>query len=1098
MHSKKGFIIFVLSLLSFAANAQKLNYTQKNVALESLFKEIKNQTGLNIVWNEKDLTLNQRIDADYRNIDFKKAMDDISAKLQLTYTIIGKMVIVKDKPLVVNPEQPPAKPETEHQLKLAIQQREFYLPQVDIVSTGYQNIPKERATGSFTSVDSAQLNRRVSADILGRLEGITSGLLFNKNTLISNSGGLDLSIRGRSTIYANDQPLIVLDNFPFNGDFNSINPNDVANITVLKDAAAASIWGVRAGNGVIVISTKKGKYKQPLNISFNTNLTVSGKPDVFYNPNYLGSSDFIDIERYLFNNGKYDAALADKVNYPVVSPVVQILNKQRLGQSAAETEKQLDALRGNDIRNEELKYFYRNPVSQQYFLNMSKGTAKSSHYFSAGYDQTLYSLANNENNRYTLNTQHSVKLLKNLELSAGLNYIRTTGKVDSTITAVSSSPNFTPYYQYKDANGNPTVFERQYRNEFSSMAETNGFLNWTYVPLDELKLPPTMVKGNDLRLNTALKYTFIPGLNAEIRYQYQQINNSSELVSGLDAYQTRSLINQYSILTAGKVSEYNIPLGAIQYQTSAKARAQNFRAQLNYEREWGKHVVSAIAGYELSEFDTQANKYTHYGYDAATGNSVNVDTLSTFNLNPSGRGKISTDADLFGKLDRIRSVFANVAYTYNYKYTITASARMDGSNYFGVKTNQKNVPLWSAGTLWHLDRENFYTFEWMPVLKLRASYGFNGNLDKNNTGITTFKYNALNATYTNLPYASIMKIGNPELRWEKIGIANFGLDFGLKNQVITGRIEYFFKNGLDMLGDKPFPSSTGLKILRGNYSEMKSNGFDLALNSLNLNGNVKWQSNILFSSVQDRITHYDVIEPKNVYYVGNYSTSPLVGKPIYGIYSYRWAGLDPLNGDPRGYVNGEISKDYMTIVGKTKPEDLEYNGPARPTIFGALNNTFSYRKFNLGIYLSYKTGYYFRKPSVNYYNMFNQELTRNMNSDFGMRWQNAGDESKTNIPSIGKYTDDNTRDRFYSSSSATVLKGDHIRLQDISLSYDFDSSNWKNIPVKQLQLYAYANNLGILWKANHAELDPDLIARAGDRLSNPLSKSFSVGLKAIF
>lgn len=1091
MRLKRGIVIFMLLLLSAVVHAQKLNYVQKNVSLELLFKEIKKQTGFGVVWNEKEFDVNQHVDVNFRNADLQKVMDG----LPLAYAIMGKMIVVKNKTLIL-PEQVANQPST--QIPIAVLQQEYNLLQVDVVSTGYQRVPKEKATGSFALIDSAQLGRRVSSDILSRLEGITSGLLFNKNTVSSNSGNLDLSIRGRSTIYANDQPLIILDNFPLSGDFGSINPNDVANISVLKDAAAASIWGVRAGNGVIVITTKKGKYSQPLHLSFNTNLTFSGKPDVFYNSNYLGSSDFIDIERYLFDNGKYDQALADKVNYPVLSPVVQILDRERKGQSAAETEKQLDALRENDTRNEELKYFYRKPVSQQYFLNVNKGTDRSSHYFSMGYDRTLFSLVNNEDNRITFNTQHSVKLLKNLELNAGLYYVRNKGTMDSTLADISSSLNFTPYYQYKDLNGNPTVFERQYRTEFSNLTQKNGFLDWTFVPLNELSLPPTTVKANDLRVNAGLKYTLLPGLNADIKYQYQEIDNSSELVSRVEAVLTRNLINQYSIVTAGKVSGYNIPLGAIQYQNRAKATAHNFRAQLNYEREWGKHAVSAIAGYELSEFDTQAYKYTRYGYEAATGNSANVDTLTYFNLNPSGKAKISGDADLFGKLDRIRSAFANAAYTYDQRYTLSMSARIDGSNYFGIKTNQKNVPLWSVGALWHLDREGFYQSEWLPVLKLRASYGFNGNLDKSNTGITTFKYSGINAVYSSFPYANIINIGNPELRWEKIAIANFGLDFGWKNEVITGRIEYFFKNGLDMLGDKSFPSSTGIKVLRGNYSEMKSNGFDVFLNSRNLDGRVKWQTNFLFSSVNDKVTLYDAVEPNTIYYVGGYNAKPLMGKPVYGIYSYRWAGLDPSNGDPRGYLNGEVSNDYVNILDETKPEDLEYNGAARPTIFGALNNTVSYRRFMLGINISYKMGYYFRKPSVNYFNMFNGALSTSMHKDFEQRWQKTGDESKTNIPSMGNYGDSNTRDRFYNGSSATVLKGDHIRLQDISLGYDVDVSKWKNIPLKQIQFYLYVNNLGILWKANKASLDPDLVSGIGGRLINPFPKGFSFGLKASF
>jgi TonB-linked SusC/RagA family outer membrane protein len=1091
---RKGGILFILLFLTGPAlYAQKLNYVQKDVSLVRFFKEIRKQTGVSVIWNEKDFNVDRKIDVNYTDVELKKVLDDISGRLHLSYTIVGKMVLVKDN-MVAQAVTPTAKQEKD---PVAVLQKEFFLEQVEIVSTGYQQIPKERATGSFVLVDSAQLNRRVSTDVLSRLDGITSGLLFNKNTVSSNSGNLDLSIRGRSTIYANDQPLIILDNFPFNGDFNSINPNDVASISVLKDAAAASIWGVRAGNGVIVITTKKGKYRQPLNLSFNSNLTVSGKPDLFYNPNYLSSSDFIDIERYLFENGKYNAALADKVNYPVVSPVVQILDRQRQGASAGETERQLDALRGNDVRNEELKYFYRKAVTQQYFLNMSKGTERSSHYFSGGYDRSLQSLVNNENNRLTVNTQHTVRLLKNLEMSAGLNYIGNRGKVDSTITTTNNR-NLTPYYLYTNADGSAAIFDQQYSFDFNNSSLEKGFLDWSSVPLDELALPATRVKGNDLRVNAGLKYTVLPGLSVEAKYQYHKINNRSELISGMEAYLTRNLINQYSMVTAGKVTGYNIPLGAIQYLTSMKAAGDNFRVQLNYEKSWAKHAVSALAGYELAEFDTQANRYTNYGYDAATGNSMAVDTLSFFNLNPSGRGKIGSAADLFGKLDRIRSAFANVAYTYDYKYTLSGSARTDGSNYFGVKTNQKSVPLWSVGALWHLDREGFYKSEWLPVLKLRASYGYNGNLDKGNTGITTFRYNTLNAIYTNIPYTNISNIGNPELRWEKIGIANFSADFELKDQVISGRLEYFFKNGKDMLGDRSFPSSTGIKILRGNYAEMKSSGFDLSLNSLNLNGQLKWQTNFLLSAVDDRVTLYDVVEPNNAYYVGDYSQRPILGKPVYGIYSYRWAGLDPLSGDPMGLIGNEISKDYTTMIDKTPLGELEYHGSARPTVFGALNNTVSYRNFTLGINISYKLGYYFRRLSVNYYNMYNQSLSLNMQKDFAHRWQKPGDESWTSIPSMGSYGEDANRDVFYNSSSATVHKGDHIRLQDISLSYDLKNTNWKILPVKQLQLYVYANNLGILWKANEVGLDPDLIPGSGERLSNPVPISFSFGLKANF
>ena len=1093
MRFKKEVFILIFILISVGLRAQTVNLVRKNIALLQLFKEIKSQTGYSVVWNEQAFTANQNLDVSFRNAGLKQVMDYLSGKLPLVYTIENKMVIVKDRKKTE--DSLPNKPLDADSLKNDDVLKEYDLYQVDIVSTGYQQTPKDQSTGSFILVDNAQIKRKVGGDLISRLDGITSGLLFNKNTAATVSGGLDLSIRGRSTIYANDQPLIVLDNFPFNAGWDALNPNDVASVTVLKDAAAAAIWGVRAGNGVIVITTKKGKNKMPLNLSFNSNLTLSGKANVFYNPYYLSSSDYIDIETFLFNNGKYDAALADPVNHNELSQVVRLLDKQKKGYSSSETAIQLNGLRAKDFREEELKYYYQKPVSQQHFLNMSGGTTRSTHYLSVGYDRSLLSLRNNEDNRITVNTHHTVKIGKHLELTGGLYYVGNIGKIDSSIFR---TMNADPYYQFKDQNGKPTVFNWSRSAEFQTKAHSQGFLDWTYVPLDELDRNISRVNNNDYRVNLGLKYTIIAGLNAEIKYQNEQIKNIVESINDQESFFTRDVINRYSEVQGGKVVGYHVPLGAIQIQNVDRIRSQNFRAELNYQKSWEKHEVDAIAGYELSEYDTQKYGYWKYGYDPRTGQSVAVDTSTLFNLNPSGRTNISTVTNLYGKLDRILSSFAKVSYTYDSKYMLSGSMRTDASNYFGVKTNQKYVPLWSAGFLWRLDREEFYRLTWLPVLKVRVSYGFNGNLDKKNTGITTFAYNGLPSTNTNLPYANFGNIGNPELRWETIGIANFGIEFGLKEQVLSGKIEYYQKKGTDIIGDKAFPANTGIKVLKGNYSEMKSSGLDISIHSQNLWGRVSWQTDFLFSMSKDKVTRYDYLQRGNDYYVAQYSIWPVLNKPVYGIYSYKWAGLDPSNGDPRGFFNGEISKDYGRIITETGVGDLEYHGPARPTIFGAFNNTISIKRFTLGINISYKLGYYFRKPSVNYYSMYESGLDQDRNIDFSRRWQNPGDEMTTTVPSMGIYGADANRDRFYNGSSATVAKGDHIRLQDVSLSYDWNLSNGKKIPFKQIQLYVYANELGILWKANKFGLDPDLVNFRYLRLSNPTAKSISFGVKASY
>ena len=189
--------------------------------------------------------------------------------------------------------------------------------QAVVVSTGYQTLSKERSTGSFEQIDQTLFNRQVSTDVISRLDGIANSVLFDKR----RGGNADFNIRGLSTITSTiTQPLIVVDNFPYEGNINNINPNDVESVTILKDAAASSIWGVRAGNGVLVITTKKGRYNKPLQISATTNLTVTMKPDVF-STHPISSSDFIDVEKYLFSKGYYDNLYTNNTNRPVLSPV---------------------------------------------------------------------------------------------------------------------------------------------------------------------------------------------------------------------------------------------------------------------------------------------------------------------------------------------------------------------------------------------------------------------------------------------------------------------------------------------------------------------------------------------------------------------------------------------------------------------------------------------------------------------------------------------------------------------------------------------------------------------------------------------------------
>jgi TonB-dependent SusC/RagA subfamily outer membrane receptor len=294
-------------------------------------------------------------------------------------------------------------------LVIALDNDDKNLQEVEIVSTGYQNIPKERATGSFTLIDNKTLNRTVSPDILSRLKGVTNGLLFSDRNQAGNE--LGISVRGRSTIFSNTTPLVIVDNFPFEGDLNSLNPDMIESVTILKDAAAASIWGVRAGNGVIVITTKKGRLNQKPVISIKGDLTIGAKPDLYYRPQ-LTSSEYINIEQFLFDKGAYNAIIDN--GYEVISPVIEILQKIKLNPSyALQGTADINAFRNIDSRDQYSDYFIRNSAQQRYFTDLTGGGTNQSYYFSAGYDNNIASTVGQSDSRITLKGSNTYSLFNN-------------------------------------------------------------------------------------------------------------------------------------------------------------------------------------------------------------------------------------------------------------------------------------------------------------------------------------------------------------------------------------------------------------------------------------------------------------------------------------------------------------------------------------------------------------------------------------------------------------------------------------------------------------------------------------------------------------
>ncbi|WP_158286629.1 SusC/RagA family TonB-linked outer membrane protein [Chitinophaga sp. S165] len=970
--------------------------------------------------------------------------------------------------------------------KRTLQLAETVIP----VSTGFQQIPKERATGSFAFVDNKLFNQRVSPDVIGRLEGNVPGLIFNKNTNSPNQ--YDISIRGHNTLFANDQPLIVVDNFAYDGDINNINPNDIESITVLKDAAAASIWGVRSGNGVIVITTKKGARNRKLATEFNANVTFQGKPDLYYDPRYLSAGNYIEVEKKLFGSGFYDGTLQDPT--AIVSPVVQILNSQRSGDiSQSDANAQLAALSKHDVRDELLKHFYQRSVNQQYAINMSGGGMNDDFIVSFGYDRSLPSIKRNKNSRITINSAYNYSPVKNLTLSVGLNFIQTQSKTSGVLGEL--QPLY-PYGRFTDANGNPVATLKDRSNHYKDSMQRMGFLNWRYNPLAELELSDNTNKGVDNRLNLGLSYNLFPGLSIEAKYQYERLNYTNENYFSDSTYYTRNLINQYTQISQDGELSYPIPLaGILQYSKSGIYSHQG-RLQMNFNHTWkNKYDANIIAGSEIRHSVAESQGGIAYGFDKKTRNSVGIiDFQNFFPINPYGSGQIPNGVGFNRGTDRFVSYYANGTFSYKSLYAISISGRIDRSNLFGVNTNQKAVPLYSVGASWDISREKFYRFYSIPYLRPRVTYGYNANINKSATAVTTISLNTV-SPFSGFNYATVENPGNPDLRWEKVKIVNFGVDFACKNDVLSGSLEYFLKRGMNLFGYSPLPPTTGLQSFFGNTANTSGRGADIVLNSRNLyTKNFKWTANFSFSYVYDKVTKYNV-KSTVLQYIRNNNPAgtivPLEGREMYGIYSYPWAGIDHTTGDPLGYLNGKSTNDYASIFNSSHLDSLLYSGPARPRYFGYLRNTISFKNISISCNLVYKLKYYFRKSGVIDVTSVAFSGLALGDKAYENSWKAPGDEEKTTIPLMQYPPFNANRSTFYQYSSILVEKADNIRLQDITLSYQIVKSESRWLPFDHVQIYSNISNVAIIWRANKEGLDPDLFQGVGI----PAARTISVGLR---
>ncbi|MCR8668961.1 SusC/RagA family TonB-linked outer membrane protein [Aestuariibaculum sp. M13] len=981
-----------------------------------------------------------------------------------------------------------------------------------LISTGYQNISKERATGSFSVIESEDLQRIPGSNAIMKLEGQVAGLqidlLESDNTFVygnllpetEGNTSYNFRIRGQSTYQAEDMPLVVLDGAPTELDIRTINPNDIEKITFLKDAAAASIYGARAANGVIVIDTKKGETGKT-NISYSQSYTFSSRPSLSGLP-LMNSSQILDLEQELVDNYFiFDPTGSSSIyNASPISKGVDIMFQAQRGEiTAEEKETALDVLRNRYTYGQVEDYLLQASEATTHDLSLSGGQGDYNYFTSVAFSKEKTQSKGTEGKRFTLTANQNFKLFKYAKVSTSLRGSFFDYKQNGLglNPLASSLTTLLPYDQIVDDNGNSVDYYNAFYKDFSQNLEAQGYLPWTYNYIDELENSDRPVKEENYSANISVTLPLLKGLNAVGTYFTERSYLDNSNYYNENTIYNRNLINSATTIDANTGElVVGIPQGGIFQRNKYIRNSYTGRGQLNYNTTiQGNHAIDAIAGIEFRQTREQTEGGKLFGYNEQTQTSIDLPS-STYISIYGWDTSISYGNEKKDFRRRFLSYYGNAAYSYKNKYTVSGSVRLDDYNNFGLDKKYRRTPLWSTGAKWDIYKERFLeNADFVNSLSFRMSYGYNGNISLTTYPFTNISLADSDYNLSNLPYASISAAANPALRWEKTGILNFGLDFSLFNSRLNGTVEYYKKKSEDLIQDFPVSEFYGLpnNSLTRNTATLESNGIDLNLNGTILRTkDFSLNSGFVLSYNKNEVTDSRYESYAN-YLNGTGSTPPIKGYSLNSMFAFRSAGLDEF-GATLVYDKDGNTVDANTVL--TDIEDMKYMGSRTPNYYGSFNTTINYKKWSLYALATYKFDYVLFKPG------FNSVVSRwgtfngyDLSAELANRWRQAGDELTTTVPGLqgtGGYSFGR-----YMFGSDRVIDGDHIRLREVALSYDLSDVLSKTF-IKGASLSFTARNLGLIWSKNKDGIDPDFLPYTTGQIKLPPTAMYSLGLNVNF
>ncbi|WP_316791963.1 SusC/RagA family TonB-linked outer membrane protein [Pedobacter frigoris] len=987
------------------------------------------------------------------------------------------------------------------------------------VNTGYQSISRERSAGSIAKPDmNIFKNRSGSMDPIQRLEGLIPGLTIN-----NAPGATKVLVRGLTSISIARSPLYVVNGIPTT-DVSSVNPNDIEDITVLKDATSASIWGAKAANGVIIIVTKKGTNNNEIKINYDGFINFQGKPDLAYQ-NMMNSSQYIQTVTEIFNDPSYSW----KTLYPYatiskpqiggtapVSPHETILYNQA-NLSAAQVNAALDQLASQNNLDEIKDLWYRNASLMNHSLSVAGGGNKYGFYGSVNYVKTQNSTPNTKNDNYSVNLRQDFKFSDRIKMYLITDLQNITG---SSKNMAQPDATFLPYAMFKNTDGSNADMSWLYRTEDVRTAyEAKSLISLKYNPLDEIN---TGSSKNNLfrgRVTSGITVNLFDGLRYEGVFGIARGQNKSTNLLAQNNYSVRSELTSFTIpaASASVRPTYLLPEnGGRNTVNNSLDKSWTVRNQLVYDQSWSgqKHQLTVLAGQEAQEQFTSSVRSIVRGYNgqllsygvidyAALGKGV-ANTVM-----PNGTNTSSLSADFYSESEsmaRITSYYANGGYTYNGKYTINGGIRIDESNLFGKDKSAQNRPVWSTGVAWQIGREDFMkNLTWLDKLVLRTSYGITGNSPEVGTAASRdILLAATNSYYPGGAGLSLTTPANRALTWETTKTLNVGVDFNLFKNRLSGTVDVYHKNTENLIGAMILNPFTGFPTITGNAGDMTNRGVDLNISSVNLEeGILKWNTMLTMGYNKNKITHLNRTTPITLG-SDKISQNYLEGYAAFSIFAYNYAGLDNMGNPQIKLTDGSIVKARNSA----KPDDVKYMGSFQPKWSGGLSNMFGYKDFSLNVNVVYNLGYVLRRdvsPSASYSTrdrlFANTGFNGNLNAEFANRWKKPGDEAFTNIPSYIASSAASLAGRdvdYYRYADVNVVDASYIKLRDVTLSYSLPKTILGRLKADAVTFRAQLSNV-MLWKANDVGIDPEFQAGSGGT-RNPLSNqhTFTLGAHITF